>query len=267
MIEKQQAFEDGKAALRRLGLAAAAVVALAALGGCAAVQDMTQTPEQAAAKQPTKVTTAGAKEEFPTLGEVPKEPRPHSGAEDRERVIAEMAEDRSQATFTEAATEAATEPAPLVTAAPPDPFSTSLIIDGDSVSTTDQIAGLPLQTNAGGGQLAAIIFFSHGSAGLDAKDVSVLQDVATLYKQRGGKLRIVGHASSRTQNTTPNEHQLANFETSLTRADAVKEALMTLGVPAEAMLAEAIGDAEPVYHEFMPSGEAGNRRVEIFLEN
>ena len=26
-------------------------------------------------------------------------------------------------------------------------------------------------------------------------------------------------------------------------------------------------DAEPVYHEFLPSGEAGNRRVEIFLEN
>ena len=259
MIEKQEAFKDGKAVLRRLGIAAAAAVALAVLGGCTAVQEMTQTPEEAAAKQPAKVTTAGEKDEFPTLGEVPKEPKAHSAPEDREKVMAEMAEDHSQATFT--------EPAPLVTAAPPDLFSTSVIIDGDSVTTSDQMAGLPLQTNAGGGQLAAIIFFSHGSAGLDAKDVSVLRDVATLYKQRGGGLRIVGHASSRTQNATPNEHQMANFETSLTRAEAVKEALLTLGVPAEAMQTEAIGDAEPVYHEFMPSGEAGNRRVEIFLEN
>ena len=80
-------------------------------------------------------------------------------------------------------------------------------------------------------------------------------------------MRIVGHASSRTQNTTPDEHQLANFDTSLIRAEAVQEALLDLGVPADAMQTEALGDAEPVYHEFMPSGEAGNRRVEIFLEN
>ena len=246
-------------AMRRpAGMLVAAGLALAALGGCAALQDATQTPEQAAAERPTQVTAEGAKDTFPNLAEVPKEPRPYTAPEERERVMAEMAEDRSQATFTGAA--------PLETAAPRDPFASSLIIDGDSVTASDQVAGLPLQTSAGG-QLAAIIFFSHGSSDLDARDRRVLNDVAALYRQRGGSLRIVGHASSRTQNATPVEHQLANFETSLVRAEAVQEALMALGVPSEAMRAEAVGDAEPVYHEFMPSGEAGNRRVEIFLEN
>ncbi len=253
MQNKQEAMRRPAAALAAAGLA------LAVLSGCTAIQDATQTPEQAAAERPTQVTAEGAKDTFPNLAEVPSGPRPYTAPEDRERVMAEMAEDRSQATFT--------EPAPLETAAPRDPFASSLIIDGDSVSSSDQMAGLPLQTSAGGGQLAAIIFFSHGSSDLDARDRSVLNDVAALYRQRGGSLRIVGHASSRTQNTTPDEHQLANFETSLVRAEAVQEALMALGVPSEAMRAEAVGDAEPVYHEFMPSGEAGNRRVEIFLEN
>src|SRR5690606_1392241 len=180
----------------------------------------------------------------------------------------EMEEDRAQATYSEPKTsEPSAEPAPLETAAPRDPFASSLIISGDSVTTSDQVAGLPLQTAAGPGQLAAIVFFGHGSDALDARDRSVLRDVATLLEQRGGSLRVVGHASSRTHNTTPDEHQLANFEMSLRRANVVLAELRSLGVPAEAVYAEAVGDAEPVYHEFMPSGEAGNRRVEIFLEN
>ena len=38
-----------------------------------------------------------------------------------------------------------------------------------------------------------------------------------------------------------------------------------LGVPAEKVLIEAVGDSQPVYYESMPQGEAGNRRAEIFL--
>src|SRR3546814_9986851 len=80
--------------------------------------------------------------------------------------MATLAEDRAAATFTE------TEP--LKTAAPRDPFASSLIISGDSVTSSDQVAGLPLPTAAGPGQLAAIIFFSHGSADLDPRDRDVL---------------------------------------------------------------------------------------------
>ncbi|MEQ8356869.1 MAG: OmpA family protein [Kiloniellaceae bacterium] len=272
MTNKQEAKDRAIQAVRRHCLRAVppvVTIALAlALSACAAIKEATQSPEQAAARQPQQVTTEGAKDEFPTLSQVPGEAKPSLAPEDRERLMAQMIRDRDQATFTQPVdSPPAGEPAPLVTAAAPDPFSRSVIISGDAVTTSDQLAGVPLTTAAGGaGQLAAIIFFSHGSSELDAGDRSVLRDIAALHRQRGGRLRVVGHSSSRTRNTTPEEHQIANFDMSLTRAESVQAELLALGVAAGAVRAEAVGDAEPVYHEFMPSGEAGNRRVEIFLE-
>lgn len=266
----ETASETGRAPAsggRRRGLLAlTAALALTAVTGCTAVQDLTQSPEEAAANQPKQVEVSGAKDEFPNLADVPKESRPYMAPEDREKTVEQMIKDRDSATFTTMASEG-TEPAPLVTSAPPDPVGTSTIITGQSVTSSDQVAGLPAPTAREPGQLAAIIFFPNGSADLDPQDISVLQDVAKLHQQRGGRLHIVGHASSWTQNATPEEHQRANFEMSAKRASAVVAELQQLGVAADAMTSEALGDAEPVYHEFMPSGEAGNRRVEIFLEN
>lgn len=245
-------------------LAGALAAALLALGGCAALDDATQTTEQAAAEQPETVATDGAEEEFPNLAEVPDPPQPQHSPDEREEIMADMTADRANATFSQPLE----EEAPMETAAGTDVFATSLIISGDATTSRQQVAGLPAPAGGQGpGQLAAIIFFGHGSSDLDGRDRSVLRDVAALQQQRGGKLRLVGHASSRTQNTTPDEHQLANFDMSLARAEAVQEELLALGVESEVVQAEAVGDAEPVYHEFMPSGEAGNRRVEIFLEN
>src|SRR3546814_20231763 len=101
---------------------------------------------------------------------------------------------------------------PLKTAAPRDPFASSRIISGDSVTSSDQVAGLPLPTAAGPGQLAAIIFFSHGSADLDPRDRDVLRDIAALQRERGAGLRVVGHASSRTHNATLDDHPVAHLE-------------------------------------------------------
>lgn len=249
-----------KGAGRRAATAFAAAV-LVALAGCTAVDDLTTSPEERAAQEPQRVTTEGAKEEFPTLAEVPDEPRPYSSPEARQEMVAELADDREKADFT--------DPTPLITAAPPtklDPFASSTIISADSVTTSTQLANLSGPPSSGPGQLAAIIFFSHGSVDLDGNDRSVLQDLVALHSQQGGSLRVIGHASSRTRNTTPDEHQVANFEMSLARANAVSSELLRLGVAPDAVSTEAKSDAEPVYHEFMPSGEAGNRRVEIFLE-
>jgi flagellar motor protein MotB len=264
MKNKQEPLASGRSWRPSLTAALAGMAVAAVLAGCAATQDRAETPDEAAAREPQSVAAEGAEDEFPNLAEVPDATPPHTAPQERAQVMEEMAEDRAEATYTEPA---ALETAPLKTAAPRDPFSSSLIISGDSVTTSERDVGLPYQTAAGPGQLAAIVFFSHGSAELDARDHSVLSDVAALRRERGGSLRVVGHASSRTHNATPDEHQVANFEMSLTRANAVLEELLRLGVPAEAAHAEAVGDAEPVYHEFMPSGEAGNRRVEIFLEN
>src|SRR3546814_11715133 len=105
---------------------------------------------------------------------------------------------------------------------------------------TTLFRSLPLPTAAGPGQLAAIIFFSHGSADLDPRDRDVLRDIAALQRERGAGLRVVGHASSRTHNATLDDHRVANFELSLNRAKPVLEAVLRLGVPAAAAHPRAV---------------------------
>jgi flagellar motor protein MotB len=102
---------------------------------------------------------------------------------------------------------------------------------------------------------------------LTENDRAVLRDVAMLQKQSGGTLRVIGHASARTGIVDSTQHRLANLETSLNRANAVVALLVRLGVVKNKIAAEAKADSQPVFHEFMPTGEAGNRRAEIFLEN
>jgi len=120
---------------------------------------------------------------------------------------------------------------------------------------------------AGNSELVAVIYFGYGSTALNRNDRDILRDVAMLQKQRGGTVRVIGHASSRTGIVDSVRHRLANFETSLQRANAVAAQLVRFGVARDNVATEAKADSQPVYHEFMPTGEAGNRRAEIFLEN
>ena len=135
---------------------------------------------------------------------------------------------------------------------------------GQSRTLSRQEAGG--QTMADGGRRVAVIYFRHGSSSLQGRDRQVLRDVVQIYERRGRDLRVVGHASSRTAAMDPVDHRMANFDTSLKRAQAVVDALVSMGVPRDSIQLEARGDNEPVYHEFMPTGEAGNRRAEIFLQ-
>ncbi len=118
-----------------------------------------------------------------------------------------------------------------------------------------------------GTQLVAVIYFGHSSSRLDGKDRTVLRDVVALRRQRGGTIRVVGHASAHTGVTDQITHDLANFEMSLKRANSVAAELIALGAARDQVRAEARSDKQPIYHEFMSTGQAGNRRVEIFLEN
>ena len=65
--------------------------------------------------------------------------------------------------------------------------------------------------------------------------------VAEQYEARGGVIRVVGHASSKTKNMPVVEHNLANFKVSLDRAQAVANELIRLGVPPDAIFVEATG--------------------------
>ena len=113
----------------------------------------------------------------------------------------------------------------------------------------------------------ATIFFDNGSSKLKADDKRILRAVTRLQRKNGGKLRIVGHASTRTRNLPPVKHKMVNFQVSAARADRVVSELVRMGVNKEDIQIAAVSDAEPIYYEFMPSGEAGNRRAEVYLTN
>lgn len=109
------------------------------------------------------------------------------------------------------------------------------------------------------------LFFQNGSNRLTQDQLGALDAVAA-HVRAGGRLRIVGHSSSRTADMPVEEHLRINLESSQARANAVVAALINRGVDPDMLIIEAKGDAEPIYFEAMPAGEAGNRRVEIFLQ-
>ena len=113
----------------------------------------------------------------------------------------------------------------------------------------------------------ATIHFRNGSSALTERDRQIIANALQLKKERGGRIHIIGHASSRTKSSDPVRHKMVNFKVSVDRADAVARELIRLGVNKEELVVDAISDAQPVYFEFMPTGEAGNRRAEIYLES
>ena len=137
---------------------------------------------------------------------------------------------------------------------------------GAQAATAQDTAAPAASDRAGISYLAATILFGHGSTALDPSERETLRKIAAEYRKTGGTLRIVGHASSRTTDMRPLQHQLANFQVSVSRAETVAQELARLGVPARVMQVAGVGDSQPVYYEVMPSGETGNRRVEIFVD-
>ena len=111
----------------------------------------------------------------------------------------------------------------------------------------------------------ATIQFANNSTRLTQLDRQILAQVAALHVRLGGAVRVVGHASARTRQLDPAAHALANAKLSQARADAVARALAGFGVDPRAIVVEARGGDDPLYSESMPTGEAGNRRTEVFI--
>ncbi|MBN06650.1 MAG: hypothetical protein CMM45_02305 [Rhodospirillaceae bacterium] len=117
-----------------------------------------------------------------------------------------------------------------------------------------------------GSYQVATILFKNGSAKLRGADKRILKKVAAQHKSMGGTLRIVGHASSRTRNLDPVKHKVVNFAISAARADAVVRELVRLGAKPSNLFVGAVSDNQPKFRETMPSGEAGNRRTDIYID-
>ena len=112
----------------------------------------------------------------------------------------------------------------------------------------------------------ATIYHPNGSADITAKGRKELAKIKEEIKKSGGTIRVIGHASSRTSAMDLVNHMMTNFEVSNNRAKFVAKQLIAMGVPAEKMFVGAVSDADPVYYEVMPEGEAMNRRTEIYLD-
>jgi len=164
-----------------------------------------------------------------------------------------------------------------------DPFAT-VVVSADGVEmmgaakTTAPMSQLPVATElktalqlpsgpASGGERVATILFANGSYALTGRDRQILGEIVRLQRKRGGKIRVVGHASSRTRNMDPVRHKMVNYKVSVDRAEIIGKQLMRLGIASADVYVDARSDTMPLYYESMPSGEAGNRRAEIYLEN
>lgn len=111
-----------------------------------------------------------------------------------------------------------------------------------------------------------VIRFKPGSSRLSQGDKRRISKLVKNYKSRGGMVSVIGHASSRTGDMDKSKHDALNFEVSFDRANAVTGELMAQGVAPDHVVMEARADRDPIYYEYMPAGEAGNQRVEIFLQ-
>lgn len=128
-------------------------------------------------------------------------------------------------------------------------------------TTTTRVGGV----SPNGMTRVATIHFANNSSVLDARDRSILGAVIQLQRERGGQVVVVGHASSRTRDMDYITHRMVNFQISMERAASIGNVLKDLGLKGETLEVQAVSDSTPLYMEVMPSGEAGNRRVEIYL--
>ena len=109
------------------------------------------------------------------------------------------------------------------------------------------------------------ILFLHGSSRLSNADNQMIRRIAKKALATNSVVHVKGHASMRTRDMDPVEHALVNFNISIKRANAVAQALINSGVPAEKLIIDAVGASEPISSEAMPNGERANRRAEISL--
>ncbi len=111
----------------------------------------------------------------------------------------------------------------------------------------------------------ATINFSSGSSSLNNKDIKKIRKVMKLAKEKNARVRIVGHASTRTKDMEPIKHKLANFNISDKRSQAVAKIFIDNNFPLKNLITEAVSDSKPLFYESMPAGTYGNQRTEIYL--
>ena len=111
----------------------------------------------------------------------------------------------------------------------------------------------------------AVIQFARAGQDLDGNAMDILAQVAAYAQQSRASIWLFGYASRRVELASGGSARLASQTLSSGRVRAVGLALINAGVPADRIQLIARGARDPAYLETERTGEAGNRRVEIFF--
>ena len=127
-------------------------------------------------------------------------------------------------------------------------------------SLTRQLENLQLrETESGVVVTLGDVLFASGQAQLVEGGRSSLEEVVDLLQtEPDKKIRVEGHTDSRGDAE-------ANLELSEQRAQAVREALVSLGVSSERISALGMGEDFPIASNEDEDGRARNRRVDVIL--
>jgi outer membrane protein OmpA-like peptidoglycan-associated protein len=161
---------------------------------------------------------------------------------------------------------------PAVPAVPAGKGARGAAPSGDVVANLDAVPGTPTGMAAamnGGVPPTAIVYFPGDSTNLPKAAQAKVREAVAAFRAGGGAgtVKVIGHSSSRTADMSVERHLEVIFQKSQARANAVAQALIRAGVPADHVQIEAVGDSQPIFYESMPKGEAGNRRAEIFVQS
>lgn len=106
-----------------------------------------------------------------------------------------------------------------------------------------------------------IIEFDSGSSNIRGSSTAILDEVAQRIARLGTKtVEVVGHTDNA---GNPNN----NLILSRARAEAVKAYLIQSGIPAQKIVTNGMGDAQPVADNDTPEGRTRNRRIEFRIVN
>ena len=104
-----------------------------------------------------------------------------------------------------------------------------------------------------------MVFFDWDKSDLNAASIETIARAAAAYRAKGGaQIQATGH----TDNSGPETYNMA---LSLRRANAVKDALVRDGVPANDISVVGLGESQPLVKTADGVREAQNRRVEIVI--
>lgn len=130
----------------------------------------------------------------------------------------------------------AAEAAPGTVLLSPAEYRRALSHDNGGARTLEAFDG---SHSAASFQVAAVRF-GEGTAELSAEELAHLKDVAALYREKGGSVRVLGRSASPRLDIDAKANLLANRQLAGGRAAAIARQLIKLGIPARKIYAGAV---------------------------